>query len=263
MKPIIFFLFCFLASSQLRGRASDESGRSQIAVENKSARSLARQFVFYEATYPGTKITNVLQIMGPNLQELIPWEDSLRERFGTNAGFQNSILEKYVLVPPGLIVKDGRGEIVLTSAEPFPDEKGELCRAVVTRSPGDYLGFILSENRIQRLFAETGLEISKAELTEPIPRPPPEKNPLPQTLEESLKMFPEMAAQMGLNTNKPLPQSKKELRPPAQISSTNDTEHGASVEPTNSNGLLIGLILTGTAALGIYFWRRGHIVRKK
>lgn len=251
---LLFPLICLICFAQNPNDPNGELTDSVMTRENKAVSSLSLHFTIYQRLHPDVPITNLAQVL----------EESFRE-FGTN----NLILEKYVFMPPGMIVKDGRGEIVLMSAQPFSDDDPEFSRAVVTRVPDSYLGFIMPERRIQKLLAETGLEIPKPEPTEPIPPPPPSpktrwstKEEMREQLEEFLKTRPKLRKEWGLDEG-PLPPFRDLPPEPGKPLITNAVEMIPVAETKNNRWWLIGLLLVGMAAFGIYFWRRGCSDQKK
>jgi len=133
------------------------------------------------------------------------WDQRLRA-FGKDAGFTNSIFEKYIFPLHGLTNRVAEGEILLLNAQPFPGPE-RLGRIVISRigtGLNDYRRVWLPERRIQQIFAEAGMEIPKA-----IPMPPPPPAPIEEEYRVPVSsriwsVFHALSDALGLGPNGPL-----------------------------------------------------------
>jgi hypothetical protein len=88
-------------------------------------------------------------------------------RYGKDAGFTNSLLEKYAAVPQSSTVVDpSYGQLVLIGASVFKQRDGQLGRWCVTKTGSNYGGGWIPEDRVQSAFRS-----ANAELPRPSPAP--------------------------------------------------------------------------------------------
>ncbi len=88
-------------------------------------------------------------------------------RYGKDAGFTNSLLEKYAVVPrTSSVVDPAYGQLVLVGASLFKQRDGQLGRWCVTKTGSNYGGGWIAEDRIQGAFRS-----ANAELPRPSPAP--------------------------------------------------------------------------------------------
>jgi hypothetical protein len=165
MRLILFLIFFAITALN--------AAESQVSVENSFIRGLAIRFRQYQQFHPTTSITSLVQVLEvKSAQELIRYED-LFLPFGTNAGFENSILEKFVFVPTGATIPDSmEGGLVLISSKPFPSPEGGWLRAAVAKTEDGFRGKILSEDLVQKMMKKAGLGIPIPVYSPPIERPP-------------------------------------------------------------------------------------------
>lgn len=120
---------------------------------------------------PGPLPTNLVQLFtrfNSDLTWLAQAERRFRQ-FGRQAGFSNSIIEKYAFPPPGLRVETrwGPGELMLVQVQPLPVRGGPARHlAVVKTGEGDFPTDV-REDRLRDVLREAGLR----EL--PVPQGPP------------------------------------------------------------------------------------------
>jgi hypothetical protein len=164
LKPIITAGFCAWALSSGYGRHLD-----QYEAEAKAIFGIMRMLAHYDLEHPNARPTNLSQLFLVSEQDY-PYEWGRQFRtYGNNAGFTNSIYEKYVFFPPGITNRRVTGEIVLMNAHPYPANNGELQRTIVSKSAEGYHREPIGEDLIQTLFKEAGVVVPKPPLA---PRPP-------------------------------------------------------------------------------------------
>jgi len=158
---------------------------SQVDLEMRFVRNLAVSLQIFVGENEGRSPTNLSQIMAvSDLEKMARDEDGLL-KFGTNAGFENTILEKYVFMPPGVAAGDSTdGEIVLVGAKTFPGEDGKPMRALVARTADRYRGFATAEYRVQRWLQAANAVIPEPPKLEPLARPPKQRTINDMTAEE-------------------------------------------------------------------------------
>lgn len=142
----------------------------QCEVESRFAPELARRFTWYPAEFPDTPITNLAQVLyGSHGGYPYQWHEWFRV-YEKNAGFSNSLSEKYVAVPPGVSI--GKGDSYLISAQPF-FHKGDAYRMIFYKRERDVWGEKVAEYRVQDAFqtARVGIPVPSAALMPPAPPP--------------------------------------------------------------------------------------------
>jgi hypothetical protein len=171
MKSLsLLFLLLFQC---VGGRADDAgSGHPQVYFENQAIDRLAFRFRVFGIDHPDTHLTNWSQLFAQEQPDILYRFQASYESFGSDRGFENSILEKYVLMPPGVIADDQLGgEVVLAGARTFPGPDGLPLRAIVARLPDRFRGFTKADVFFRRWVAKAGVEIPKPVPMPPIPRP--------------------------------------------------------------------------------------------
>lgn len=146
-------------------------GRSELValneLEQEAAGSLVLPLALYEAQFPDGRITNVAQVFGvldlsrSHRSHPFVFQERFR-RFDSQAGFTNSIFEKYVVIPAGITNEQTGGELVLMSATPFPDFEKVLTRMVIVRAgKQDYRASKIADSQVQEIFRRSGIAIPK------------------------------------------------------------------------------------------------------
>jgi hypothetical protein len=120
---------------------------------------------------PGPPPTNLLQLFtryNSDLTWLAQAERHCRQ-FGPQAGFTNSIIEKYSFPPPGLRVETrwGIGELMLVHVQPGPARYGQARHLAVVKTSEGYFPTDVREDRLREALRKAGLR----EL--PVPQGPP------------------------------------------------------------------------------------------
>lgn len=176
----------------------------QNELEGFTAARLQQFLALRENHSPVETITNVVQIFEmmdlsqPHRAHPHTLQKRFRE-FGPNAGFKNSIYEKYVVVRMGITDRGIKGEMIFMSAEPFPDLDGRPIRMVIWRAGAeDYRHKELDEDEVHRIFSTANIPIPRPPAM-PAPGPPPGDYELsyPPTTRVRL-FFQEFAQILGL-----------------------------------------------------------------
>ncbi len=250
MKTLI--TFALLCLSVIVGKCAQE----QIQAENRAAGDLALHMTLQLPGTPSIVFSNLLQALElTNLTGLARMEATF-DQFGTNRGYENSILEKYVFMPPGVIADDGLGgEIVIIGAQPFPKSDGTLMRSFVARMADRFRGFTDSEARVQRWIAKAGVEIPKPVPSEPIPRP--ENQMTAEEWDRENRHWIDPILEAALNSNSLDPSAvytgphgaahKPPTSSPNTVSGLENVLEPASRNPRWAT-LIVGLILAATIA---------------
>jgi hypothetical protein len=168
MITLVVVLFCIGCKQRER--------QEQNQLEGFTAATIQKFLDFGEERFTEKPLTNVIQVF--EMMDLTSAHRShpyvLQQhfrKFGANAGFNNSIYEKYVLVPSGLVDRAIKGEMIFMSGQPFPDLDGQRVRMVIWKAgKQDYRSTKLREERVQEMFRT---------LNKKIPLPPPMPSPSP------------------------------------------------------------------------------------
>jgi len=140
----------------------------QFTAEAQTARSIMLLLEWHELEKPGVRATNLAHVFA-DINKLYPYDWHQRfKRFGKYAGFQNSIFEKYVFLPPGKTNRYVDGEIIAVNAQPYPSPDGPE-RIIISRvgpGPKQYRYYSYKEERIPGIIGD----IPKPQ---PMPAPPP------------------------------------------------------------------------------------------
>lgn len=173
----------------------------QALEEYNGASFLSKVIGFYERRFPDVPFTNLQQAF---LATGTPYPDRYHhyfQTFGKDAGFKNSIYEKYVVVALRFTNHAVSGEIVLLNAQPFPNREGKYGRMIISKTPLVDTGWDFKwypEEQVQQIFTEAGQSIPKA-----VPMPPPsglppvQRPPLRVRVEE---YFGDITRNWGLGT---------------------------------------------------------------
>lgn len=187
---------CVLLAHTLVAAATD---RKRSSMEFHTASMIAAQLGHYwdanQQSLP-LSLTNVFQ-GGSSDELLLRWEKVFDE-FGADRGFENHLLEKYVLLDPPVLMENIRmGHMVVIAHEPYVNENDELWRAVVKIIPsGDFRGFTYKDEDVQRWLAKDGRTLPEPPKLAPLPRPvlvfDPSEEELKRLNDEAFyKLYPE------------------------------------------------------------------------
>ena len=174
---------------------------SQLTEEYNVAGYFVSRMGSYENRFPGAPITNLQEVVErTSTQYPARWHHELRA-FGKDAGFTNSIFEKYVFTQTPFSNHVVGGDIVLLSAEPFPDRDGEYGRMIFSKWRAGWDGWMFKwypEEQVQEFFREAGQRIPKAVPMPPLSDlPPPYKPPLRSRV---TTYFEDITRALGLGT---------------------------------------------------------------
>jgi hypothetical protein len=178
-------------------------GETRSDVEHKAAQRLHTFFWLHEATFtnaPRRSLSDMVRELGAE------YPADLHEKFrmfGRDAGFTNSLYERYFFVPPGISNEVIKGELVLLNASPYLNERSELVRmAIIRRVPG-YEGWSYGEfpeALLQRLFHEAGVALPKARQANAAPTAINKTNGQ-QSISRAIQIhFRNMARYLGMGT---------------------------------------------------------------
>lgn len=144
-------------------------------IEWETASRITSLLKLYETANSGVRMTNLAQLFAAAGKPYpYSWHKKF-QRFGDDAGFENSIFEKYVFPPPNVRSRYLEGEILVLNAAPFRDTEKHLRRMVITRAGSGLEGFRttwLHEETIQAIFRDSGIPIPRP-ITMPLPPPEP------------------------------------------------------------------------------------------
>ena len=132
--------------------------------EQKFASDMIQRLQLYETLNPRTPVTNMAMLFSGSNAPPYPWwwHDSLA-RFGKTAGFSNSLIEKYVIAPPGMTSRWIKGHLRLIAVHPFPSSDRKPKRSVIIYTAEHYGPHyeyrMVPESRIQETLAEQNVSI--------------------------------------------------------------------------------------------------------
>ena len=108
-----------------------------------------------------TNITDLTNFVAVEVWAL--WEEQFTG-FSDQAGFANSIFEKYVLLPSGINLPLGTvlTEMVLMNAKPFLDEEMTTNRWVIHRIENHFYQSLLREDKLQTILREAGMKVPES-----------------------------------------------------------------------------------------------------
>ena len=121
---------------------------------------LAAELHFASTSAFPTNVTDLYPFIGGDAWAL--WEEQFKE-FGEQAGFANSIFEKYIILPSGVSFQIGpaKTDIVLMNAKPVLDERRLTNRWVINKSGTLVYQTLLSEDKVQAALQEAGITMPK------------------------------------------------------------------------------------------------------
>ena len=148
----------------------------QAVEESQSMRHTMDMFRMYSMIHSNQSPTNLQQLYAV-IGRPYPhaWHRDFK-KYGKYAGFENSFFQKYWFFPPGSTSQIAGGEVVITTAHPFPMRDGKLGRSIVVYKADPYgrYGYgirELSEDLVQRILKTE--QIAPYALPT-FPQPPPE-----------------------------------------------------------------------------------------
>jgi hypothetical protein len=167
----LILLFVGILCSAGCGRWEREE---RAVVERQAAKRLHKMLWLHEAHFPERPRTNFAAIF----QELgVEYPADLHERFrqyGRDAGFTNSIFERYEFVAKAISNEVLKGQIVVLGKEPYANESDKLVRLAITRSGPGYEGWYfdeVEEDWLQKLFRAAEAEMPRPGLVTSAPIP--------------------------------------------------------------------------------------------
>jgi hypothetical protein len=179
---------------------------TQADIEWQTASRIASLLKLHETLHPDGRVTNLAQLFAA-LERPYPysWHQDFKP-FGPQAGFENSIYEKYVFPPPGMTNRFLEGEILLLNAQPFKDPEGQLRRIVISKVGEGMSGFRITwreDEIVQKIFADAGEQIPKAVPMLSPPRPSPTEEVFPSTIwDKTADFFDTAATLLGLGADR-------------------------------------------------------------
>lgn len=216
--PMLFIIILHLQTAT----AADETLFSlEHIFANKLRLALELSWEVNQRTMP----TNMAQVI-PSLT--LEWWTMMEEKFqefDRQAGFSNSIFEKYVFLPPGVRFSIGPSvaEAMLMNAQPIRSTGGGSNRWIIYRIGEAIDPVLLDEKRVQEMLRKAGVQVpsplympSAIELDAPR-REEEARNQ--QEMEEDLKRY------VATLENKPVPRPPRVVfSPPSDSNSTNQNE---------------------------------------
>lgn len=172
MALVLCLVFCASACRQQE---------TQIDIEHETAVMIRKFLSIYEAQFPSAPVTNIAQafmvmdLSRPTRMHPYYLQERFRS-FGKYAGFQNSIYEKYIVLPSGGRARTRFGEVGFLNAEPFPNAKGQFGRFVASKIGKGYENSRVDwfeESQIQLIFKEASDGIPNVEFMPPPTSLPP------------------------------------------------------------------------------------------
>lgn len=170
-------------------------------LEAQTAFYLTKGLTAFANAVPGVKLTNTLQLFHYADTNIGIWgypywhEHCFRKFHKKDSGFTNSVLEKYVVVQPGIQVPLLRGELVLLNAQPYRNREKKLERMLICKTDEGFVPGPYPEEHLQQLFEKAGQKIPSAvSLPQPPPGPPIIEHKPRLTVEY---MFKQLAVAMG------------------------------------------------------------------
>jgi hypothetical protein len=113
-------------------------------------------------------LTNVQQIVPMMQLQLLAEYEERFQNYGKQAGFTNSLLERYVLLPPGIKSPRSADErIILIAVQPLKKSSGKTERVFVSKYGDRFGGGWIDEVQLQQSLRNAGVELSQ------LPAPPP------------------------------------------------------------------------------------------
>ena len=156
----------------------------QYIAEGQTAHKVVSLLQMFQIENPGTRPTNLIQLFGgENGRYPHAWHQRF-QAYGKDAGFTNSIFEKYLFLPNGITNRLIQGEALVMNAQPFSNAQGR-GRIVISRvglDVNDYRRTWIEENRIQGIFAQLGVEIP-TQVSMPLPPSKLQPGPLDKEMQ--------------------------------------------------------------------------------
>ena len=150
----------------MKGLGAAGERAAQSNVEARYAQKLCSAIGLARAVNQGIMPTNIIQVQ-PSLtmEGWAMWENVFRQ-FGDEAGFSNSIFEKYVFLPPGLKVPVGRVSVdgISMNAKIFLDDQGRAYRWIIYHYGDEIDCGPFAEEKVQEMLLQAGIKV---------PKPPP------------------------------------------------------------------------------------------
>ena len=143
-------------------------------LEDQTIGFIAKTIPFYE-NLSGSKLTNMLQLftMMTNGDVAYPYwhEHCFLKYHKGNLGFSNSVLERYVMVEPGIYLLRPITEVFIIGAQPYLNREKKLERTLIYKTKEGLSWGRFPEEHIQASFRDARRQIPAAGT--PLPRPPP------------------------------------------------------------------------------------------
>ena len=174
---------------------------NQSAAEERAVIDITRALKWFRLESPSVTVTNLVQVLNPGNVYARSLHETFKH-FGRNAGFRNSIYEKYAFFPPGITNAVGLEgtKLVMMNAQPFPNREG--MKRYVVMNGGDRYGYtLMPEWQVKGMLNDLGLPEPKVT---PMPPPPPIPAGFQDQYRESLaikreKFFGGLAQLLGLS----------------------------------------------------------------
>ena len=138
---------------------------SQHQYEGKGMRYIANLLWHYELSYPQSPLRDLRLMWGERGYPY--WLHEGLRTFGTTAGFEHCLEEKYVFLHPPVAGREG--QIVLISAQTYGRSRNQYRQGVVKTSDR-YYSVEFTEQQVRNFFEKAGRTIPKSIATA---RPPP------------------------------------------------------------------------------------------
>jgi len=126
------------------------------SLERRTANSIAQGMTYHCLMFTNTSITNLQQLSAVNGRFSLSYFEQELARYGSYAGFERSIHEKYAFVSPPLSNRMV-GHLVLISSRPSPGRQQTEGRMLISwEGPGSdrYYARGFDEKTVQRIFRE-------------------------------------------------------------------------------------------------------------
>jgi hypothetical protein len=132
-----------------------------LSLENRLANKMRLAVEISWETNQRRMPTNMVEIVPSLTMEAWAMMEEKFRRFEGQAGFSNSILEKYVILPPDVTFRYGPtlAEAVLMNAQPFQDSNGRTNRWVIHKIGEEIGQCLLSELKVQEMMNQAGAHI--------------------------------------------------------------------------------------------------------
>ena len=237
---------------------SKEITVSSLELQFSTKLSSTIRFHLAEAHVLPTNVNQLIRFM--TTEGWASLEDRFKH-FGEQAGFSNSIFEKYVFLPAGVTFPVGpsAAEAILLNAHSIQDKNGERYRWVIYRIGEAVDHTVLTEDKVQEIITRAGVAIPKpAPMISAIELDTPrrqEEAQRQQEMETEIQKF--MADQ---EPGKASPRSPTVRIPPSSTEESKDTKGDVLPEPSPSRPRYfgVGLVLFVGFAFTIFVFRQGR-----